>query len=588
MAVLSFKINGTQINPPLDWEKTQIVATFDYENNQASISTSEIVFVNEAAVFLRDYIAGGITGVTPGIFEGPTLTVDIQDPGLPAPTQYDFVIDTADESFEIIDPTRVKARLKKIQGVQPFQDRANGTTFLLLLDKGAIQPSDFASIPYLTEREPNGIDVALLTTTTILLAIQLANEVRVLSTNIANIVASAGGGATGLGAAAIQAIAIAIIQTIYVALLTYQLVILVKDMIALLISPVKFHKGMHVKTMIEKGCNYLGYQYNTDIAVLEDLYYLPAKSDIDLDGLIEQILANFQVNQPGVGIPAERDTIYTLGDLMTMCNRDLFNARTAIKNNIVEHHALNSNWWQQLSSYQMPDTLRESVKYNASELTSNKLIKFQVDVNDFHTVQNYKGTAFEVITEQNSANDVKNLLFKGLEVSEIGAALGNRKDKLNLVEKTLKGLADMADSVVAFFGGDSGLAQLILNRIGMLVMERDMLHVGKLMRLNAQFKLSANHRDNFGARFLWNNYHNEKSFVLNNFGNQYQVFDGERIIFGYTQFLQLVNNNYLTTTNGDSGKITKFVWNIEEDTAIADFRVKKIFTTNLNERYIEP
>ncbi len=588
MAVLSFKINGTQINPPLDWEKTQIVATFDYENNQASISTSEIVFVNEAAVFLRDYIAGGITGVTPGIFEGPTLTVDIQDPGLPAPTQYDFVIDTADESFEIIDPTRVKARLKKIQGVQPFQDRANGTTFLLLLDKGAIQPSDFASIPYLTEREPNGIDVALLTTTTILLAIQLANEVRVLATNIANVIASVGGGATGGIAGAVQAIAIAIIQAIYVTLLTIQLVKLVKDMIALLISPVKFHKGMHVKTMIEKGCNYLGYQYNTDIAVLDDLYYLPAKSDIDLDGLIEQILASFQVNQPGVGIPAERDSIYTLGDLMTMCNRDLFNARTAIKNYFVEHHALNSNWWQQLSSYQMPDTLRESVKYNASELTSNKLIKFQVDVNDFHTVQNYKGTAFEVITEQNSANDVKNLLFKGLEVSEIGAALGNRKDKLNLVEKTLKALAEVADTIIGFFGGNAGLAQLILNRIGMLVMERDMVHVGKLMRLNAQFKLASNHRDNFSAKYLWNNYHNEKSFVLNNYGNQYQVFDGERIIFGYTQFLQLVNNNYLTTTNGDSGKITKFVWNIEEDTAIADFRVKKIFTTNLNERYIEP
>ena len=118
-------------------------------------------------------------------------------------------------------------------------------------------------------------------------------------------------------------------------------------------------------------------------------------------------------------------------------------------------------------------------------------------------------------------------------------------------------------------------------------MEKDLVRVGKLMRLNNQLKLAANQRDNFSAKFLYNNYHNEKSFVLNNYGNQYRTFEGQRIIFGYSQFLELVNNNYLTTQNGNSGKITKFAWTIDQDTAITDFRVKQIWTTNLSERTIE-
>ena len=587
MSNLSFKINGTAINPPLKWRETQIIATFDFENNEASINTSQIIFVDEAAKFLRDYVAGGVTGTTPGIMEGPTLTVDIQDPTQAIATSFDFIIDTAAEDFEIVNPTTVRARLRKVEGVRTFQERAKGTTFLLLLDKGAINTSDFKSLPYVVEKEPNGIDLALLSFSTTMMVIQLIQEIRVLQTNIQNIISTAQALPTGPVSAVIQAIALAIIQAVFVALLIAQVIKMVTDLIAYLISPVKFHKVMKVRTMLEKGANFLGYQYDTSISVLDDLYYLPSKVDLDLDTIFDKIKQGFTLNQPGIGIPSERDSIYTLGDLFTMCNRDLFNARLAIKNNTVEQHALNAPWWTQLSTYQMPDRLQESTRYNASELESNRLIKFQVDQNDYHTIDNYTGTAYEIITEQVSQNNLQNVLLKGLEVTEIAAALPNRKSSLNATERALKELAGAVDDLTGNTGSNNSLASRIQARVGMLKMEKDLVRVGKLMRLNNQLKLAANQRDNFSAKFLYNNYHNEKSFVLNNYGNQYRTFEGQRIIFGYSQFLELVNNNYLTTQNGNSGKITKFAWTIDQDTAITDFRVKQIWTTNLSERTIE-
>ena len=591
MADLQFKLNGAIIDPIKDWEKLTITATFDRESTEANISTSRITFYGDSAKAIRDYRKGGLIGAagsTPGITEGPTLSVTVSEAVIGSPTTFDFIVDMMAANYEEVNPTEVRASLRKVQGVGTFQERANATTFLLLHDKGAIQTSDFKSLPYITEREPNGVDIALASLTTTMLVIQLISEIRTLHTTIVTAISKFADLPLGPLRSAIWFAAIALIQFAFVVLLIVQIVKMVAEMIALLISPVKFHKIMLLKDMLSKGANYLGYGYNTSISTLDDLYYLPSKDRIDLDGMMEKILQNIQVNQPGVGIPAERDDIYTLGDAFRMCNNDLFYAQLAIKNNTIEHHALNAPWWTQQSSYTLPNILDESFQSNAHELKGTKVISFKTDPSDWHTIKNYDGTAIQIHTEQVTPSNVQNILIKGLDRRKVGAALVTRKTELNLIEKFLKSMAEVHDKLLNYLGGDGDAASKITARVGMVVLEKDQVEVGRLMRLNNSLKLDQNYRANFGAPFLYNNYHNEASFVSNSFGNQYTVKNQRRIEFGYADYLTLLNNNYLTTDNQNSGKITKFVWTIGENSAVADYRIKEPWSNKLTETIIIP
>lgn len=591
MAQLDFVLNGNPIDGIDDWDKMTITATFDREGTEANISTSRITFYGDDAKAIRDYRKGGLLGglgSTPGITEGPTLSVTVSDPQIGAPTTFDFIVDTMAVNYEEVNPTEVKASLRKVEAIGTLQQRADATTFLLLHAKGAIQDSDFKSMPYLTEREPDGIDIALATLTTALLVIQLLQEIRQLGRTIVDVINTFSALPTGPLRAAIYAAAIALLQLAFVILFTIQVTQMVSDLLALLISPVKFHKIMRVKDLLEKGTNFLGYSYATSIPELEDLYYLPSKDSIDLDGMFEKILTSIQVNQPGVGIPAERDDIYTLGDLYRETNNNLFHAQFAIKNNTVQHHALNSPWWIQQSTYKLPNILDESFQSNAHELQGVRVISFKTDANDWHTIKNYKGTAIEIHTEQVTPSDVKNVLIKGLDRRKIGAGLVSRKDELNLIEKVLKVMAEVHDTLVNFLGGDGQAASKIQARIGMVLLERDQVMQGRMMRLNNALKLDQNHRANFSAASLYDRYHNYASFVANNFGNQYNLKNQRRVPFGYANYLALINNNYLYNDAQISGKITKFVWTVGSNTAVADYRLKEIWSKKLTETRIEP
>lgn len=581
-----FILNGTVTIPFKDFEKTSILATFENKNVQANITTTEVEFVNENAEILRDYVQGGLTGATAGVYEGIPFGINLTGAS-GVYTAFNGFVDTV-SGFKRLNPTTYAAKLINEGNLRNIQDRARVTTYEALFQKGAITSADFLSIPYIVEKRDTAFEVAMMGFATYNLLVQLISEIRRTGTVISDAIAHISGGSTGGIAAAIYVIAVALLQAAYVTLLVIYTVNMLNDFITLLISPVKFHKGIKVKTLIEKGLAELGYSFSSSIPEFDDLVYLPSKKNISIEGQFSKILQNFTVNQPGNGYPNTNDFGFTLAEMLELCNMNFFNARLAVKGNTVFMEPLISNWWIQNASYVMPNVLDESIVHNADELKGTRLNIFSVDETDVFTLENYTGTAYEIKTDVISANNQRRVLIKGLEENQIPVALGNRKESLTTLENSIKNLASLADSFVNFFGGNSQLASKILARVGMLKVETDFIAKAKVMRLDGSNKLPANHRAIWSAKHLEDNYHNEKSFVRNGFGNQYQLFTDLKIPFGFEDFLKVIDNSYFTTVDGRQGKIEKLAWTIDQDFAVATFRVQETFTTNITETFIEP
>ncbi|GAG28136.1 unnamed protein product, partial [marine sediment metagenome] len=230
----------------------------------------------------------------------------------------------------------------------------------------------------------------------------------------------------------------------------------------------------------------------------------------------------------------------------------------------------------------------ESKRFNTEEFFASRTVSFATDSVDWWTIDNYKGTSYVVTTKEVAAGDADKRLFKGHDTINIPLALANRKEGLNAVETAVKAVASVADDVINFFGGNSRLADKVTARVGMLKTSDNVHTVPKLVYMVGG-KIPSNNREVFSAKSLYNNYINEKSFVANNFGNQYELHDSvSPVPFGFENFLELNTSNVFQTWDDRTGKVDSFKWNMGRDFAEMNFRIKNIYTKNLEEVTVEP
>ena len=122
---LTVTLNGDNSSAIRELHELEILATFENGNAQANISTTEFEFVNEFAESISEWISGGLTGGL-GIFEGIPLSVQISGSN-PSYLAFDGYMDMTDE-FEIVNPTTIKGKIKKDNGLQNLNDLASGLT----------------------------------------------------------------------------------------------------------------------------------------------------------------------------------------------------------------------------------------------------------------------------------------------------------------------------------------------------------------------------------------------------------------------------------------------------------------------------
>lgn len=572
---ITIDLNGDNSSQIRELHDLQILATFENGNSQANISTTEFEFVNDFASAIKDWIdAGTSSGV--GIFEGIPIQLRISD-GQPTYLAFDGYLDMTDD-FQIVDPTTIKAKIKKDSGLQNLDDLSSGLTWEYLYQEGILTNSDMIWIPYIIEEKFDFVAFLLLSLSIYSLTVTLIDLIKGIAQSTAS---------------GLTAIILLGLEIIYALAMIVYLISLINDFIKFIVQPIRFHKGMRLRRLLEIGSNHLNYAYNTTIDEISNnnIVLLPSKDSIDEEGnFILQDMGG-TIFEAGQGFPGARDFGYTFGEILTLVNKT-FNAKIALKNGTIEQHSLNSSWWLQQSTYTIPDILIETKKYNTEDLSSNRLITFTPDPQDKNIMQNYKGMSYEIITTPITTSITKNVCLKGLDEISIPYSLGIRKNKANWLEKLLDvfiiGLNPLFDLSNAI-GGSSVTPVPILNtRNGSLKLESPYVNVPKMLYLtdDGTNQLPSNYHDVWSAKQLYNKYYVYDSFVGSN-PNQWIIQEGIKIPFGFEDFLSLIDNSYFYDNNGNIAQITKIEWSVSQDFAIVDYKYKQVYTTNLKETFIE-
>lgn len=557
-----------------DWQGLQILATFDDENNQPNITTSELSFVGPIGKAIIDYIDGGVSGDTNGIFEGPDFSMSLDTPNT---SVFSGILDLADDITIDRGRNEVKCKLLKLDGLNTFANVSEAITMGLLVAEGKITPSDYVDIPYVKETEFEFLTAAMLVISILTIKRELnaiATEASYLAGEVTAMFAT---GLTGSLAAALWTVGKLAANLIYFGLMLASLIETVDQLLDLLISIKKKHRGIKLKTILEKGCELAGYTFSSSIPELDDLYYLPRKTT---EG--KKLLPASEE-----GIPISGGPLYTLGKVVGLV-KDLFLAKVKIIDDVVHIEPKNNTaFWERDSNYVLKDVLVESTKYNTNELISTKVIEFSTDTNDFFTLNNYEGTVYEIKTLPKSIGDRKKVLMKGLNQITFPVALGTRKTELNIAEKTIKVFAKIADSLVKAFGGRARYEAQMTDRTNILKMSSDLVSVPKLMRLNSSYNLDADYREKWSAKYLYDNYHNWDSFVLNDFRNQYELYQGVKMNATFQDFLDIVQNSVVDTADGRKAKFESVLYNFGGGFWEADYRIQSTYTENIEEIYTQ-
>jgi hypothetical protein len=584
-AEINTVLNGLSLFPPTNWQDIGVKASFIEGDVQPAITIEEFEFILDAYLELKNWISAG------NIFQGVPFSISVSSTApltLPNNTVFEGYIDLRDSNINDTEG-RISANVRYKDDISSVSARLQALDYGYLFENGTFTNSDFTNCPYVVVKIDYTIEAFIQTITLYLMVKQLIELTRQIQEDIATIQGFLATSPPGAGAA-IYATATALINIAFAAALLVEILKLGTDLILAFVQPKRTHKCISFKKLIEKVCNYLGYSFNTSINELDTYYYLPSNTNVDTYDDIRGFLAIPKSIENG--LPNVLDFGYRCTEMFELV-KNMFNGRFAVQNNTIEFHSELSPYWSSLSSYIFPDILEPAYSYNTGELNSNIFINFSTDIVDGYTIENFKGTNYQVITRQNTTTDQKGVIIENLEEINLPLALGNRKNKLNGFEKTLKFLAGVIDGVLNTLSAlfpvtqPSNLAGQIQNKIGVLKVETNNHTVPKVLFLDDSGKIPANHRDLLSARYLWNNYINELSFIANNYRRQRKVFEGVEIPFGWSDFQKLVNNSYFVTQSGEEGKIIDIEWIISQDKAVVSYWVQKKYTDNLIETYIE-
>ena len=579
-----FEINGVEQSTPRNARELKLITKWGdsgtiADNSEAEVSTNTLQFVLEDAQTILDHVSKGLTGGV-GIFEGIPYAIKLREHQTGLVTQIlDGYIDLVDGA-KFISCDEVEASIRKKQALDWLTSQADSFSFAYLASLGRITESDYVTVPYVLNQRPEGFALVMLSMSIYMSTTALIASIKETSKSIAKFLESINAGlAFGVGDLISAGLNLTF-DIAYSIALTYALIKMTEELIDQLFPPVRRYYGMKFSRMFEIGCDYLGLTFQSTIfldARMKNLVYLPSKS----------VRGKIGGGANGVGHPNQNSAIYNFGDFLRKM-KEMFNASIKIDGNKLVFER--SDYWDSKSSWIMPDVETNQdnrlseFRFNTEEMLSNFMISFQTDVQDENTLENFLGTNFQVITSPVTSNERSFINVKNLGQVRLPFALASRKNDLTIVEKALKDMAQTVDKTVNTLGGNSSLSSKISNRIGMMVLTADTTSVDKVLIIDNEVIPAG---VNIKARDLWN-YHLVDSFapILDpitgqTIHNQYKVYENVTIPFCSNDWYSLINNNKFTTPSGDIGEITDIEWDVYNEKATINYKIKYLYTNNL-------
>jgi hypothetical protein len=612
MNQINYYLNYNKINPPQNWRELGIECNFqDGEFKSQQVTITDWTFVRENIDAIQSWISQGM------IFEGLPFRIDeVQEENGNIITIFDGYIDLTDGT--LFNEYKLTAKSKERYSIDWLNDTAASFGFEYLATQNLLMNSDYVDIPYIISTIPNYKESAIA-----IISLTLSGQMLLASASeiTATIIAAT---SDPLSYGEVLRL---IAQIINFATSIIVIVSLIKKIYNLLVQPVKYHKGIKLRTLFEKGCAHLNLTFDSSIipedwVILPKKYVIPANPD-NSDGL--GILGAFQPNEfPQFGYPKENFSDFIIK------MKDLFNGKVLMNPNTGHLRFERRDYSTVAPQYMLPPIENTSYQLNTSEIYSNLDITFLTDTVESNTITQYKGTGYQIIQRPAFILRPEFVLMKGLREVNISYALGKRKTELTTVEKIfdtllealdtalmpvifsintsialVNDLIDIINDFIAFLEavndlpliGDifsfdfpsiptiepipySSFGLIFDNRIGMLLLENDYFMQDKLLRIISDGRL---HETQPSARLLYNNYYN-----IEMVNNQWKMQSFDKVPFVTADYLMVKDNPNAYDENGNIIKIESVIYSPWTKIASIKTRRQNNYTNNLILKEVEP
>ena len=135
----------------------------------------------------------------------------------------------------------------------------------------------------------------------------------------------------------------------------------------------------------------------------------------------------------------------TFGELLRGL-KEMFNAKIVIEGNVLKFEREDYN--NSAYNYQIPPVDQTAFTLNYEEFNANYSVRFQTDLNDKNTIQNYEGVEAQVITTPRvPPNNRDMVLMKGSQTRLIPFARCSRKEDLTFPEQLFAVLTTTIDAI---------------------------------------------------------------------------------------------------------------------------------------------
>jgi len=570
---IDFILDGKHYYNPVEWRSLEVLATFPNQSVQPNISLENITFVNEAAHYIIGYFGKSMTG-TASVYNGLPLQIIVTE-NTTVRTVFDGLIDFKDPSFKIVSPVKVECNIKQCDNIALINDRLKALSYGYINSVAPFSKTDFVSIPTIVK--PFDTDLQILSLTIMEYVIFMQGK-QIVKDAIADV-----GGANIAGVVA---------DAVFFGILVVQAIQTTRKILEIIMPIPHMNKGITFRKALEKVATHLGYGFNTTIQDI-DLIYMPSKPD---------------ANNLTTGLPQSSDYEYNCLNMFERV-KELFEAKFAIVDGVIQIHNISNPYWTTLSTYKIPSTIKASEvkQFNIGELVANKVYTFQKDLQDEWTIKNWTGTNCEVITNTNFTTQKKYSLNNGFSEINFGLALGNYAvgtetnkilDFYRNMMTSFSGIVTQIGSISAkIFKGSPNALKLINDFIATLDARAAAYSVGVLKVSGKTWGVPKiltptpgnNNRLVLTAEIIRKRYHLSDSFAPSNPFGQKQLFKDIVVSFKFSNFIELINCSYATTYHGNKkAKVESIRWIIDKDKATIDFWVNEVFDQSLTETVIIP
>lgn len=562
-------LEGVEVKP-VDSDAIGFTFEFDEDLAQLALNVTDVKFNTLAAAMVESHI------VNVGLQNIMRFTAQqFSDNNLQVSETLNYFIDFLDES-PVFDDHGVEASVVLEGGIRHFYKMANSATYSLINDY--INMPDPKDVPCVVVPRDQRMRAILAIIMIAINAVALANIVQKWIAAIA--LAS---GVTTIPAS-VASIAALVVET---ATVLASLVLAAADIFRIMFPKKRYLKAYSLLQLVEIGIEFLNHRFGFNYTLSSNLlnarkreYILPVPARRENESIFEDNWLDTSDSVTNYGYPSALD-----GDLASFGGviqyiRNKFNAQLRIIGDTV--YIENKDFFQDIASTTIDVTLNNLANwsrrwtFNTNESWKRYLLSYKLDGTDVNTFDKVDGVSAEFSTEPlgPASDDVSLQRFVDVMSS---TALGRRKESLTTGEQAVANILGGIDAIINIFaqlGGNSGgsnLASGILERKGYLQISDPHFGVPKSLWLDSGGKQPENYLNFIGMKQIFYDYHQNNQVKENN----KRVYMDVRTRMSPSQFLSIVNNNYVYDQNGVLLEITSMDWVNESRIATISFAVSE-------------